>query len=469
MKNFNIKSYKQEIILYSLGLVYFVFLLRYYLINYYVPDFRLYFSMAFDGAKARDGFSSLFIWIAGLSATIPKQLTIFILILMSLSMIQFSFFIKFIFNKKNKHYYWITILLLYSCCISLGFLLSWKPYNIFAIVGLILLMLIKKESQILIIRVLKSLKESSSSFLFFIIGYVVGNYNLLLYPRATIKGIKAYPAVYGFKLFLNDKSRIIWDHVNDLPFNISVMTLITVIIFLYILPILFKKFRFLIISIFMTFCFYLFISRFSPGYAWHGFTMGIFIITYVVFFFSELEENTIKVTMIKKTLIGIAVLIQTMVCFLYYIPLQNKWHYTTEESISSLENNESNIYSDVLYLINNKIGNEYYTIDIAIKRYKPVPISPLIWKKIDTKNTYIVAENYSFLDPLEATNFFDWSTLKQSEKYTSDSEKYSYIIWILPDSFKQMGDVADIHIYDNFNIVDKIHRKGYTIYLYKVK
>ena len=112
MKNFNIKSYKQEIILYSLGLVYFVFLLRYYLINYYVPDFRLYFSMAFDGAKARDGFSSLFIWIAGLSATIPKQLTIFILILMSLSMIQFSFFIKFIFNKKNKHYYWITILFL---------------------------------------------------------------------------------------------------------------------------------------------------------------------------------------------------------------------------------------------------------------------------------------------------------------------------------------------------------------------
>ena len=55
MKNFNIRSYKQEIILYSLGLVYFVFLLRYYLINYYVPDFRLYFSMAFDGAKARYG------------------------------------------------------------------------------------------------------------------------------------------------------------------------------------------------------------------------------------------------------------------------------------------------------------------------------------------------------------------------------------------------------------------------------
>lgn len=517
MKNFNIRSYKQEIILYSLGLVYFVFLLRYYLINYYVPDFRLYFSMAFDGAKARDGFSSLFIWIAGLSAIIPKQLTIFILILMSLSMIQFSFFIKFMFNKKNIHCYWITILLLYSCCffyyfygkifydfpftvftyslclsilkkmlikirdnerinkewilfcISLGFLLSWKPYNIFPIVGLILLMLTKRESRILIIRVLKSLKETSRSFLFFIIGYVAGNYNLLLYPRATIKGIKAYPAVYGFKLFLNDKSRIIWDHVNDLPFNISVMSLITVIIFLYILPILFKKFRFLIISIFMTFCFYLFISRFSPGYAWHGFTMGIFIMTYVVFFFSELEENIIKVTIIKKILIGIAVLIQTMVCFLYYIPLQNKWHYTTEESISSLESNESNIYSDVLYLINNKIGNEYYTIDIAIKRYKPVPISPLIWKKIDTKNTYIVAENYAFLDPLEVTNFFDWSTLKQSEKYTLDSEKYSYIIWILPDSFKQMGDVADIHIYDNFNIVDKIHRKGYTIYLYKIK
>ena len=113
MKNFNIKNYKQEIILCILGLIYFIFLLRYYLINYYVPDFRLYFSMAFDGAKAKDGFSSLFIWIAGLSATLPKQITLFTLILMSLSMIQFSFFIKFMFDKKNVFCYWVTILLLY--------------------------------------------------------------------------------------------------------------------------------------------------------------------------------------------------------------------------------------------------------------------------------------------------------------------------------------------------------------------
>lgn len=162
-------------------------------------------------------------------------------------------------------------------------------------------------------------------------------------------------------------------------------------------------------------------------------------------------------------------MIQTIVCFLYYIPLQNKWYYTTEKAISTLENNESNIYSDVLYLVNNKIGDEYYTIDTAVKRYKPVPITPLTWKKIGIKNTYIVAQNYVFLDPLENMNYFDWFTLKQSEKYTVNSQKYRYIIWILPDNFKQMGDVAHIHIYDNYDMIDKIHRKGYTIYLYKIR
>jgi membrane protein len=506
-----IKKDYSNILLYILGLIYFVLLLPYYLIDYYVPDFRLYFSMAFDGAKARDGFSSLFIWFAGLATSIPKQLTVFCLVLMSLSIIQISFFIKFFF-KRRKYLYYVSILTLYSsCCFYyfygkifydfpftaftyslcllilkklitknqnmekidkewflfcslLGFLLSWKPYNIFPLVGLILLMFTKKESKNILTKILKSLKKMGISILFFIFGYVVGNYNLLFYPKATIDGIKAYSARCGFKLFLMGKTRILWDHVNDMPFNVSVMTVVTVIIFLYILPILFKKFEFLLISIFMTICFYLFISYFSPGYAWHGFTIGLFIITYIIFFLSELKEETEKKQTVKKILIGVAILIQAIVCFVYYIPLQNKWYLITEEAIKILENKESEIYSDVLYLINNKIGTDDYMIDVALKRYKPVALFPLKWRKINIKNTYIVAENYTFLNPLEAINYDGWSQINGKE------EGARYIIWILTDNFKRMGDVADVNIYNNdkFNIVDRIHGKGYTVYLYKV-
>lgn len=514
MKNLkqNIREHKQELILCILGLLYFGFLLRYYLIDYYIPDFRLYSNMALKGLKAKDGFSSLFIWFAALGIIIPKQLTIFCLILMSLSMVQISFFIKFLFYKKNMYYYWISIFLLYSCCIFyyfygktfydfpftaftyslcllilkkilikrrnkensnrewflfssfLGFVLSWKPYNIFCVVGLILLMTVKNETRILITETLKSLKKSILSFVLFVAGYIAGNYNILMYPRSTIKGIRGYPAIYNFKLFLITKQRILWDHVNDLPFNISVMTLITVIIFLYILPLLFKKIEFLIISIFMIICFYFFISYFSLGYAWHGFTIGLFIITYIIFFLSELKEETEKKQTVKKILIGVAILIQAIVCFVYYIPLQNKWYLITEEAIKILENKESEIYSDVLYLINNKIGTDDYMIDVALKRYKPVALFPLKWRKINIKNTYIVAENYTFLNPLEAINYDGWSQINGKE------EGARYIIWILTDNFKRMGDVADVNIYNNdkFNIVDRIHGKGYTVYLYKV-
>ena len=197
--------------------------------------------------------------------------------------------------------------------------------------------------------------------------------------------------------------------------------------------------------------------------------MGLFIITYVSFFFSELGEIIINKLTLKNILIGIAISIQMIICFLYYIPLQNRWYSITQESINVLKNNENGIYSDVLDFIDNKIGKDYYTIDMAVKRYKPIVKGTINWRKIDIKYTYIVNDNYDFLDPLETMNIDGWSNLKSRVNYTTDSQKFRYLIWILPNSFKQMRDVAEIGIYDKFNIVDKIYRKGYTIYLYDTK
>lgn len=109
-----LSKYKREIVLFSFGILYFFFLLRYYLIEYYVPDFRLYFDMALEGSKAQDGFSSLFLWFAAFAASIPVFLSVFCLLLMTLSMINISIFINFLFKKINL-YYCISLLVLYSC------------------------------------------------------------------------------------------------------------------------------------------------------------------------------------------------------------------------------------------------------------------------------------------------------------------------------------------------------------------
>lgn len=507
-----ISKYRHQTILVFLGMFYFLVLLRYYLIDYHVPDFMNYFNMALRGVKAQDGFSSLFLWFAAFTACMPTVMAIFSLLLMAIAMVNISFFIKSLFQEGDLYYY-ISIVVLYSCCAfyyfygkifydfpftaftysvcllvaqkmysqlekgSLpyktwfelcawnGFLLSWKPYNVFCITGLGLLMLGRENSRKFIFSILKSVKKISFSLFLFISGYVIGNYNLLIDPKATFTGIRAYEASFEFKQFLLSKSRIIWDHVNDLPFNISVMLLLTVVVLMFIMPIVFKKFCYLFISIFMTSCLYFYIENFSPGYAWHGFTIGLFIVTFVAFFLSDVKPAD-KVNW-KNIVIEIAVGIQVLNCFTYYIPLQTQWHSRTEEAIAIMEEKESEIYADVVTLLN-KTDDSYYMIDGAVKRYKPVAVSATSWNDINVQNTYFAATNYIFLDPLEATNYFDWMKLKQSERHSTDPLIYEFVIWIIPDCFKLMGDIADIHLYDDKNVVDQIHGDGYTVYLYRM-
>lgn len=509
-----LKDSRDTMFLYALAIIYFLILIRYYLIDYFVPDFRLYFNMALSGAKAKDGFSSLFIWFAAFAAQMPRQLTVFCLVLMTLAVLNTSLFIKKIFKKLNFYYY-TSIIVLYSCCVFyyfygkvfydfpftaftyslclmilskllknledqnqekidkiwfllcslLGFLLSWKLYNIFCLAGLGLLMLCKRECRNYIINILKAIKKLGLSFLLFLMGYIIGNYNLLIDPQATLAGIRAYSASYDFELFLISKSRVIWDHVNDMPFCFSVFSLITVVIFLFVIPILYKKICYLGVSIFMTFCLYIFIEDFSPGYAWHGFTTGLFIVTFVALLLSEIAlEKTVK---FKNVFIGVALIVQIFNCFIYYIPLQKRWYLTTETAIHVLEERETEIYAAVNHLAN-EIGDSYYTIDNVVKRYKPVAVSQPAWKDISIQNTYYAATNYEFLDPLQATNYTHWKRLREDSKYVTSSADAEYIIWIFPECFENMGDVAKIHYYDSYNIIEEIQGNGYKVYLYSV-
>lgn len=503
-------KYKHELFLCLTGTVYFGFLLKYYLVDYNTPDFKLYYDMSSAGKLAQDGFSSLFIWFASFGGACYKQLNVFSLLLMTLALLNTSFFINGMFVNKNIHYA-VSLMTLYSCsifyyfygkifydfpftafCYSLcllitlklfkaikideniykiwlllsalmGFTLSWKPYNIFCIAGLCFLLLIRNESRNFLLTIMCSVKKLAVSLLLFILGYVCGNYNLLINPKETLMGLTAYPANSQFYQFLYTKTEIQWDHVNDLPFNLSVMTVLTMAIFLFVLPILLNKLKYLSISFFMTICLYIYIEGFSPGYAWHGFPFGLFIITFVIFLLSDQEICKKKIRMIP---VYFAIAIQIIVCFLFYIPLQDRWYRTTEEAINILEQQEYEIYKDVCTLIS-KISNSHYMIDQPIKRYKPIAGNLINYTGSSIQNTYFMADNYYFATPLKKANYTDWCLLEQQDNYSDNPAVYQYVIWIVPDCFKTMSDVANIHIYDNMQLVDMIHGKHYSVYLYK--
>ena len=99
----------------------------------------------------------------------------------------------------------------------------------------------------------------------------------------------------------------------------------------------------------MAVCLYFYIEYFSPGYAWHGFTIRLFIVTFVAF--RLLGVQPARIFNWKCAIIGIVVGIQDICRFAIYVPLQAKWHVTTEEAIRVIENKENEIYSDVVSLL----------------------------------------------------------------------------------------------------------------------
>ena len=60
-----------------IAVIYFFSMLKYYQLDYFAPDFRLYAVNAVNGQPAFTGFSSLFMLLAGLGTFIPEALHFF--------------------------------------------------------------------------------------------------------------------------------------------------------------------------------------------------------------------------------------------------------------------------------------------------------------------------------------------------------------------------------------------------------
>lgn len=492
-----------------LGYLFLMF--RFYHIEYYAPDLRLYVSMAQQNNKAADGFSSLFIWFASLCSIMPEFMTYLCLGMLCFSIFNILIFYYAVLWENIQKFILVTVICFscgawyyfygklfydipfsvynYSLCLLafmkmygnreerkkaqlwwyllaylLGLTLSWKPYNVFLVCGVGLLALAYDEFRKEVLLSLNAVKKISVSVLLLLAGYITGNFNLLRFPKETIKGIQAYPASFDFLKFMFGKHRIKWDHINDLSFSVTVFCVFMLVFAGIIWPIVIKKLRYLWISLFMFGALALFISGFSQGYTWHGFCYGFFVITYCFILVRETRQDILQNGIFRMVLMA-AILVQCVINFGYYIPTQARWEKRTEEAIQVLEDNETEIFQHVTKLVEG-FGESTYTIDNAVKRYRPYAPGVLWLRPVSVGQPYIVAENMELIDPLYYMDYDGWSQLAARGNYVQMEEGSDYVIFIIPNIFKNMSDVADIHKYDEKRLETTIREASYTIYVY---
>lgn len=494
------KTKWQFLFCFLVGLLYFIFMFRFYMIDYNVPDFRLYESFYEDHYLARDGFSTLFIWIAHFAVSAPHKLTIFCLTLLTLAFTNMLLGVSLLFGEESRKWligvtfsiacgcwyyfygkifydfpfsaytYSIALVLVIDLLrklenesinkkiiniewlfiiIMLGFMMTWKPYNIFLLVGLWLLAINNKACAGFFWGLFKNPLQILLTFFMFIVGYIAGNYGLLVNPKETIIGIRAYAASSDFIDFLFKGKEQIWDHVNCVSFNDGILSVLSLCLVLFAVPLLLKKWTYLCISLVMILGYALYIYECSPGYLWHGLPFGLFIVSYVIFLIRDIDDNSLNIVG-KRLLYGIfiiAILCQGYNCFVHYVPKQINWHNKTQEAITVLENSYEDIalaiegYSQQLVSTGKSV-----TYDNAVKRYRPCNYAGVI----------------KFVDPLEymiINNDVDkaWIVDKREVRDTD------FVIYVVPDVMIEIDDVACSRKYEEDSMIAVTEGDGYEI------
>lgn len=402
---------------------YFVSLFKFYRVDYFVPDHFLYASFAQKNFLAKDAFSTLFLFFAQFIPRYPTLMNELMLVLMSAALFQTLYFLKILPNKMRlfavvatlSASYWYYIygklfydipfsFLTYAICLTLvgkifhsqnkqsiekyffilffmlGFCLSWKPYNIFSVVGLMLLMLChdelsKKLSFIFSVHTVKtktkfawlisfSHRHLGKIFFLFLIGYLLGNYGFFISPSEMLTGLRAYPGKYDFWYFLFFDRRIIWDHITALPFHQSSLSVWFCVGVLFILPIWLRAWKYFCVNAFMTLNFFIFITKFSPGFPWHGFMFAWFVWTSAIFLLSE-QKNFAA----KKFLCAFCVLLvalQSYQNFFVYLPKEVAWANKTKTMVNELRQSENFIYNQLNQSIKKYGGS--YDVHCDVKR-----------------------------------------------------------------------------------------------------
>lgn len=393
---------------------YFVFLKPFYLREYEIPDYFVYYNFWQDRLPAKDGFSSLFIL---LSSTLISKYTLMhymMLIMMAGSLLIFNIgflrlttnslerliFIFFTYSMGCWYYFYgkvfyefpfialnFSVLFYFSApflkkgadaepfqgnchdyaklialCLLSGLCLSWKAHAIFPLLGLLGLIVLNNQG------LPKFLKSKILVLLFaFLLGYCIGNFNLLLYPKETLQGIRGYNSGTSFIRFMFDDSLLVWDHVNLFSFNTAILHWFTALSILVALPFLTNKGRQLVtLNLFLCALFAFFIYKFLPGWTWQGFPFSLYFIPLVAFILIHFRKNRFLTLAIIFPFFAI----QAYGNFFYYIPAQIQWEWATKNAIEILKKNSREINSLVIDLTKKFPGS--YLIDVKVKRKIPI-------------------------------------------------------------------------------------------------
>lgn len=403
---------------------YILFLINFYSKSYEIPDYYSYYSFSLKELKANDGFSSLFILISNelinyyslihFAMLALLALSIFIIILGFFKVVEsiisrliftcyvFSLgfwwyfygklfyefpFISFIFSiifyltlpfildykKFNTDFFKSHYFKVYIIFLLLGFCLSWKPHALITIICLVFF--ISKDTNLT--------KEFFLKFsTLFLIGYLLGNFNLLFYPEETIKGIrgaKSGIAILDIHSYFFDDYKKVWDHVNLLSFNTAILHWTSVIFFLFVFPFftnITKKLLIFNCLIFLFFCFLMY--KFLAGLTWQGFTFSLYFIILIAYAIAGAHLKKSKLIYIIVLLLSI----QIHNNFFNYIPLQSHWDKKTDESINIINTHHGSILLDVQKLIASN-GPNYY-INLSVKRFYPNNPPDNILRRIDS-------------------------------------------------------------------------------------
>lgn len=394
---------------------YFYFLQNYYIREYEVPDYFHYYRFSVENLPARDGFSSLFILISSQLIKYYSLIHYLILLGMALALTVFNFgffrlskdfvlrclFIAFNFSLGcwwyfyGKVYYEFPfIALIYSLIFFfstpflsgnrvlpiylsikinylkagiffflIGFCLSWKAHAIFPLAGLLGLIFLQNQSDF------KKIKPHCIYFgLFFLVGYVAGNFNLVTSFLETIQGIRGYKSGTNPIRFFFDDHFPVWDHVNLFSFSSASLHWIPIIFYLFIAPFFLRRFIGVFILNFLIFLFFIFfIYKFLSGLTWQGFPFLLYIIPLVAYVLTRSEFK-------KKIRVAIFLLmIAIQVCnnFFFYLPRQVAWFKATDLALNSLEKNSPHILNQVQRLIDE--NGPKYLINLTTKRLRPGP------------------------------------------------------------------------------------------------
>lgn len=484
-----------------LSALYFLFLYRFYIDIYDVPDYFLYNKL---GDTTKDSFSSLFVRISKLNITYP-----FFFHITSLFALTFTLFtLNFLFHLKSKSYidsllflvlsfssgiwyyffgktyydfpftaftFSLALIALYSSCVNnekpsifsalnikilskrplllfyflSGLCLSWKLYNIFLIFGVFVLVIFNYKKFF-------SYKSSISPFgavyvISFFVGYIFGNYTLLTSFIDTLAGLRGYPASSNiYTHFFNAKLKV-WDHVSLVPFNTGNLNIVSLFIILIVLPLYIKNKIYLKINIFLIVMYVVFISFFSPGYPWHGFPFGLFIIIVFGVLLLETVNLNKKNKLFFRSFALTAALLQSYNNFFNYIPNEILWFNAAEDAKNLLISKRTEINNRITSISKNL--DACFDIDIRYKYRKITPTG-----KVETPLMNEYPASYFWV-----TSSFFWVTSPNGYKYISTetcTKDKKYSIFIEPYSLYEIPSYAKM---DSMKIIHSDSFDGWRI------